>query len=192
MTEKLGKITLRGADNKEPVLVFPLETLVNWYPFDVNYEYRFSNKRNKLYIALVDESVQTPSYGISTNKDRVKSEHASFELPEWYNAVIAEENMKTVELAKKLGIKTPEEDFTKEDVQNGFELLGRSINILTNIVTERFLSCSSEEAIKDYHRAKTEDKSLMSLAFCNDDDDKLFLDLGKVHSMLNIMRKEVA
>lgn len=126
ITKERSKLMVRKGYRDVEEFVFYNSTLKDWYPLNVNYEYKFSMDRKDIYLTLSDTYATYYDYGVET-KNRAKQPGNRFNPTErWYNPLVKQDNLKISSLACELGVVnfyTADKDITWESIERSYETL---------------------------------------------------------------------
>jgi len=168
-TEELLNLEVRTTSQGKKDYTLPIKGIEQWYPFNVNFMYMHSESRNQMYL------VKLPCYkgdnlyntAVLKNSEPLKELNGA---P--FNESVWERNVYIMEKAWTIGVpKTISEEYTMEDIKEGYEVLH---NIHTELQDRLLGRLEEEESIYDV-ATKSE------LNFLEE--------IGEMYAMLNLMRK---
>lgn len=210
--KNIGKLAVVSNSGYLEKLDFPLDTLFDWYPCCPRYDYKHSNKWNKLYIVIEENNKKLPTrYNVSSLKNRVKSKTACFKLGQWYNEEVEKENKKLFEFAESYDIVTPnKKDYSLEDINSSIKHVNDILdalyktqekNVRDNLIRKatelKDIDPDSKEYIEafkeinEYLQLDNESQSAYVLSNLPQHIEELYAKFGEVYTMLNLMKKVV-
>ena len=187
--ENEGELDVFYKDKQNRKLIFPVETLMNWYPLSNAYEYKLSRHQDFLILKRMRSTLPT-SYGLTKNDKKIAGmEGMRCDLKTWINPNVQEENSKIIEKAKSYNLPTIDQKFNLEDVNKGFTDLGVLFNNLKDIVIKRYLKDKTEKQKKVFFTKKEDSQLSEALKHSDSQIDLTYSDLGQIYNMLLIMKK---
>lgn len=187
---KWGIIEVRTSSFDTVEFVFPTHTLVDWYPLDINYEYRYNPENNRMYLIPLEKKEASWEYGITTTKNRVCSEVASFEVETWFNKEVSEKNHRDVAKGKNLGIVGHDEDYDSGDVNENTRILVEEVEkAVINRIEDKMLRETSRGEFDTYRRMEFEQKDKVLYQYAEEEDLELLQFYGRMRIMTNLMRQ---
>lgn len=210
LDDNTGRLLVVTSGGRGVRIDFPLDTIFNWYPLCNRYDYRYRNSTETLYLVLAHQSDYAPNrYGIKKAKGRAMSNVASFKKAKWCNPEVVKDNKAIYAFAKRLGIVTPDTDYTLADVVDGLKKVQDCLDTLLNIEKQR-VEMKYQKAVMRYaetgntgyrpfiakyeeqQKHDREDQTSFILEHCTRKTLDVYLNLGDVYTMLSIMRKVVS
>lgn len=207
--DNTGRLLVITSGGRGVRMDFPLETIFNWYPLCNRYDYRYRKSSDTLYLVLAHQSSAPSRYGVKEAKGRAISKVASFKKDTWCNSEVIKDNKAVYAFAKRLGIATPDTDYTLADVNNGLKKVQDCLDTLLNIEKQR-VEMKYQKAVTRYaetgntgyrsfirkyeeqQKHDREDQTSFILENCTRKTLNVYLNLGDVYTMLSIMRKVVS
>lgn len=188
-----GQLDCQTSTYAKKTVSFPSDTIKDWYPLEVNYEYKFNPISNRLYLAPLEAKQGSWIYGITSTHGRVNSKVASFDMDTWYCKEVAEDNQRVFKTASQIGLKTLEDDYTLKDVKENYKLMKTLIDTyIKPVIIHRMEKEASTEEIIAYRKMKYEDKDEFLYLFSTEYEKEKLALLGKCYIMTNFMRKRVS
>lgn len=156
-----------------------------WYPFNINFTYRYTESKNYLY--LVKEKGYT---GDNLYKADILKRTRPLEKRNgiMFNPHVFSRNMYIMDKARSLGLPTIRESYTISDVQAGFERLGDMMQAVREQIENRFIWEFDEAWYVDNASEEWDEKVY---AQATEEENKILIEFGEIYSMLSIMRKLV-
>jgi hypothetical protein len=156
-----------------------------WYPFNVNFTYRYTESKNFLY--LVKEKGYT---GPNLYKADILKRTRPLEKRNgiMFNPHVFSRNMYIMDKARSLGLPTIRESYTINDVQAGFERLGDCMQAVREQIENRFIWDNDEAWYVDNASEEWDEKVYTQ---ATEEESNALIEFGEMYSMLTIMRKLV-
>ena len=204
-------------DGSKQYVMFPIDTLFDWYPLNSHYTYNYSERQDLYYLRVMTEGLLIPRYNLANNKGAKLQSRSSLKRsmqvgePIWWNPQVAEHNKEVFAFAKSMGMTTPEEAYTKEDVACNKETFQKALDALYKSATERYFMVSGntdsydKEDILYYEGVPyaqytpnststligtDDDKRAENvLAHSTEEEIELYYRLGEVYTMICLMQK---
>lgn len=179
-------------------LTFPTETIYDWYPLNVNHEYRYDEGTGVLFLAPLDYN-QPKRYGI-TKRRRMraqKGEPASVDIKSfnYYMEEVKKENEKIMAEAEKLGINTSRYAFIRREITpeaieaHHLELTHAKENVVKDRITDRAYASMEEKEWERYLKGSEEVKDEILYTFAEEDEIAELYMAGCIRVLLNLLRK---
>lgn len=182
-----GDSDIKGMKEEQQTIELPSRNIHYWYPFLVNYYYRFSEERRYMYIAkdsgcLEDLESDYIPYGLrrATKLKKVDG------VP--YHEEVYSYNKEVINMAKKLGVPTIEEEYTHNDLCNAFLDIGDMMDSVRDRIRDRL----EEKAILESHNdlfSFIDDTSEQIYNSATKEEVLTLRMLGSIYTMLTVMRK---
>lgn len=178
------KLEIPKTDEGWKTIELPKRGIQYWYPFNSNFYYQYSTKKEFMYI-VKDKKFKGENYYKADILKRSKPLKYSGEIP--LNPKVYRRNREIIRNAKKLGIPTIDEMFDEEDVKNGFMLLKDLLDGLKEDIETRLLEESNEldELISDL--GSDREKTIYDNLTEYESEDLVII--GEMYAMMGIMRK---
>lgn len=185
LTVESGKINLavpttdKGVKNYE----LSMENVFYWYPFNVNFYYRYSRSKQFIYLVKEEDYHGENVYNVDILKrsKRLENRNGVMIHPHVYKR-----NMYIMGRAKDLGLPTMREEYTIQDVEGGFSRLDVLIRTVKDSIENRLLDSGEEE--KHLQSGSDEwDKEVYSIA--TEKELQVIQEFGEMYAMLTVMRK---
>lgn len=171
-------------DKEYKVFVFPSKNLHYWYPFNINFTYKYTEAKGFLYL-VKEKSYEGKNYYNVDILKRTKALPKRDGVP--FNEEVYKRNMHIIEKAKKIGLPTIIDDFTEDDVKEGFKLLSDAIEVVRNRIENRYIRKYEEPMYTQSIFSEEWDESIY--AQMTDEEQEALVEFGEMYCMLNIMRK---
>lgn len=185
-----GRIECKTSSFADVEFMFNSETLVDWYPLDINYEYRYSEKADLMYLVPLERSKEEWKYGIGATTGRAKSEVASFKLDTWFNKEVQESNRLDMELGKRFGLITLNDPYTKQSVKDNIKILNEEIELaVLDSIENKMIDKMTRKEYDDYRRMTEENRDGIRLQYASERDLEMLEFFGKMRTMTNLMRQ---
>jgi hypothetical protein len=187
-----GELRLHDIHNTTlTIFDFDFSTINNWYPLNCEYELTYRESNNMLQVVPISrKGVLCPDYCIEGFDSKLE-----YSLNNGLNNIIISkvkhDNDKVCKLATKLSIPTWKQEFTYYDTKLGIVQINKLLNNLTNSITdEYYYSLPLDEKAKFMSCTKSiREKVALNALDYDSVFAKTYICLGKLYSMLNIMRK---
>lgn len=187
-----GVIQCKTSSFEDATFMFDTKTLADWYPLDVNYEYRYNDSKELMYLIPLERSQESWDYGITSLTNRAISEVATFDLHTWYNKEVSEENKALMETAKTLGLWTLSEDYTMKGVNLNMDTLHELIEEpVFKGIEQRMLDKMAREEYDSYRHKNMEQRGAIRIQHASPEDLEILAFTGKMRIMTNLMRQGV-
>ena len=189
ISKEKGEIAVRTSSYKEKSFEFDQKTLKNWYPLNVNYEWRYSEVKDLMYLIMSEPKLDYTDYYIDSNVGRVDSTHGTFNPNSWYCDIVSMDNDKTIQLAKKIGMCAFDTINTTQQLAKNTEILSDyELGYLNPIRRAAVENLSRQDQYK-YYMMEEEDKDSYALARISEDQKTHLREIGKLYVMQGIMLK---
>lgn len=194
MTDELGVLSCQTSSHQTTELIFNADSILDWYPLDINYEYRFNPKLNKLYLVMAEKDLPNPSYGVDTLQGRVTSNIGSFNIDEhWYCPEVREDNMNVMLAGFDLGLVMMDTPFDREDLADNRRVLAELENDLRQTLDDRLRAkMVTTEQRKAYVQMDWETKDIALFKMATKEELDNYLLYGKLHVLCELMRRVLA
>lgn len=189
-----GYLTCKDSKGQNDVITIPfeLDTLLDWYPLSVNYEYRYDQATGEFFLAPSEYS-HPNKYGITKRRRNSSVGGASFK-PDWmFVPEVYEENMKVVLQGNDRDFPIfGDEDTTLTDVEDLHSKLTEDVDapIKEAIIQRAFENMAEDEWIK-YYRVDEEVQDTILYKYATDEEVEKLYESGSLRVYLNLMRKMV-
>lgn len=181
--------TLEGGDTTT-IPVSTKENLKNWYPFNINYQYVYSESQGRAYLKELgkseNNSIARPLITPLGSSNLKFMEFRNKNKP--YNSLVSKRNKYIISRAKSLlKIKTIEDVYVMKDLDVAFERIGKAIDSIKNGVEERLVK--SEEIPMHHFYSEEGFSDTFIMKNMTKDEQELLWELGEMYSMLVLMKK---
>lgn len=150
---------------------FEPESIKDWYPFNNAYGYYYNAKLDEIFLS--SNSTQTRN-----NFNPIKPTYLNILV--WYNDGVRNDNMRVAGVANHYGIKSIFDNYTMDDVKEGFAKIS---NVLDSFTKSMILKHDTRNITGDMNR------DTKCLVKCSPEENKTYAEIGDVYSMLGVMRK---
>jgi hypothetical protein len=162
----------------------PKHDLHYWYPFNINFFYKYTNSKDYLYL-VKEKGFEGPNYyGVDILK---RTKPLGEKNGVMFNPEVYKRNKKIMKLAQSLKIPTIDSSYTMEDVQAGFRQLDDCMHLLKLQAEERYKAASGEfiyvQSVMDEDRDQEVFEHMLPI------EQEMLIELGEIYVMLNLMRK---
>lgn len=194
ISKDTGVLTYKTSTYEEQTIEFPADSIQDWYPFDLNYTYRYSVPHKRFFLVLLELEAETKRYNVHSNRDRSISNTAVFRPTDWYCPEVKIENAKVIQYAKDLGLKTIEDDLTYSQVCATIRILGdKEQELFRNLEDDVFDRLKSEPSydklLSTFLKMGNEDRYSFILNKISQEDKEKLKAFGQMYCMYGIMRK---
>lgn len=179
-------VTLKVVSTKGELkgVALPTEGIYKWYPFDVNFFYKFAETGQYLYLVPVKDFQGKNHYEVYSLE---KSPPLKQINGEYVHTRVYERNKYIMHKASQLGIKTLRDTFTKKDVQDGFDKVREAIEDIKSTLENRYLQDGTDAWLPFEQPSEEWDSKVYRMA--TEDEHDLLDELGEMYTMLTVMRK---
>ncbi len=183
---KNGNILIDVPTTEEGVrkkYTFNASTAYKWYPFNINYSYKYSNAKGIIYLIKETSYKKEDVYKVSkpSNKMALKIDGESAFLLKVYKR-----NLYIMNTAYSLGLPIIRKKYTLKDVERGFIKLGDLVDTLRETLGDR-LENDHEVYINQNSFLENTDKQIYDVL--NQEERKKLQEYGEMYTMLGLMRK---
>jgi hypothetical protein len=169
-------------DKEVKEFYFPKHHIHYWYPFNLNFMYKYSNSKEFLYL-VKEKNYDGPNY---YNVDILKRTKRLVEKSGvMFNPEVYKRNFHIIEIASRLGIPTIDGSYTFDDVLDGFEILADCIEAVKKQAQQR-LSKDGDDFIQFL---PTEDFDEEVYSKMTEEESEALIEMGEIYVMLTVMRK---
>ncbi len=187
-TVDFGIAVLHNPNCDESTFSFPIDSLLEWYPLDSRYTIGYAQKRNHIYVTPTRNIKDTfYSYGIRHKVGRAQSKKVSCTTYLLYIDEVYQDNKKVIDFCKKNSIITLGTICNREELNESFSRVMLLLDSRTTTIVLRYLADNPEVELKASTADKVEEQAL--LLYSTEEDNKYFNMLGKVLTMLHLVRK---
>lgn len=180
-------LIVETTEKEELTTEMPMEKIHYWYPFNINFYYKYSEAEEYLYL------VKDPVYdGVNHYKADVLKRTNKLNKRDgvMFHPHVYRRNRYIINRAKQLGITTIDGTYTSKDIQQGYnKLRDLTSTLVEDRIEKRVLDGINieEDAIGDTE----EDWTSLVYSSMTPEEEELFLEVGEIYSMLSVMRKIV-
>ncbi|MCB5366921.1 hypothetical protein LIP24_09755 [Collinsella aerofaciens] len=164
--------------------VLPAKNIHYWYPFNINFSYRYTEAKGFLYL-VKEKSYEGKNYYNVDILKRTKALSKRDGVP--FNPDVFKRNMYIIEKAKNIGLPTIIDDFTMEDVKEGFKTLSDTIVAVRDRIESRYIEKNGEPMYTQSIFSEEWDELVYSQM--TEEEEEALIELGEMYCMLTVMRK---
>lgn len=157
-----------------------------WYPFNINFTYRYTEAKNYLYLVKEKGYTGENIYKADILKRTRPLENRNGVM---FHPQVFQRNMYIMDKAKNLGLPTIRTSYTMKDVQAGFERLDTMIQAVRDQIENRFIWTNEEAWYVSDTNSEEWDKLVYKQA--KPEETAVLQEFGEMYTMLFIMRKLV-
>jgi hypothetical protein len=184
--EHEDKITLQiqttGDEVKEFLL--PIMNVHYWYPFNINFTYRYTNSKGYLYLVKERDYTGENLYKVDILK---RTKPLGDRNGVMFHPNVYQRNKYIIEKAKSFGIPVITEPFKIEDVELGFNQISTMIKVIKGRVEDRFFDNNEDAWYSPEIPTDEWDRAVYEHA--KEDELTYLQELGEMYTMLSLMRK---
>lgn len=169
---------------------FDYLTLNNWYPLNNEYELVYNIEQDNIQLVSVSRTtIMNNSYGLSDSKQSldcsIPKNNFDLVIPS-----VRADNTQTCKLAKDFGMPCWLDDsYTLLDVQISLRQLHKKLDELTSYLVELYYFDLPQDKQVNFLAQTKDNKERLALKDISDSDQQQYTDLGKLYTMLSVMRK---
>lgn len=154
-----------------------------WYPFNVNFFYKYSNSKRFLYLVKEKDYTGENIYNVDILK---RSKPLGQRKGVMFHPYVYKRNRYIIDKARDLGIPTLKDNYDLRDVQKGFEDLDLVTQTVKGRVEDRYIAYGGTlEAPK----VPNDDWDEAVYNVMTTEEQEIFHELGEMYAMLTVMRK---
>lgn len=177
------KVQNTDTEQEDMVLFFPTNRVWYWYPFNINYYYKFSNAKEYLYLVKEKGYEGDNPYNVGLLKHTKELSERNGVM---FHPLVYKRNRYIIDRARQLGLPTIKDIFTLSTVETGFSELGLLIHTVKNRIEDRLLDSKDEIIIPEMY-SDNWDKQVY--AFMTEEERRVLTEFGEMYAMLTVMRK---
>lgn len=178
------RLLVRTTEDEIKEFELPVENIHYWYPFNTNYEYRFSSSKEYLYLVRNKHYNGSEVYTVNILKHSKPLERKDGTL---FNPSVYGRNMQLIRKATMLGIPTITEQYSMEEITEGFNKVGQLINIVKTVVQQRYIEDNEDVWFAPEIPSLEWDTAVYAQA--TPEEVQALEDFGEILTMLQLMRK---
>jgi hypothetical protein len=178
------KLEVLTTNKKVKTMYLPKMNIHFWYPFNVNFYYKFTDSKNFLYLVKEKGYEGNNYYNIDILK---RTKQLAQRNGVMFHPGVYKRNKYIIEKARAIGIPTIQDIYTAEDIEVGFNVLSDCMAALKDRVEERFMSDVGEGMFVQFLPSEEWDAEVYS--HMTEEEQEALIELGEMYSMLNVMRK---
>ena len=186
VVEQPGTLTLKVQTTGDTVkgIDFPFHNVHYWYPFNINFTYRYTNSKNFLYLVKERDYEGPNLYNVDILK---RTKAMGTKDGAMYNPSVHERNQYIINKAKSLGIPVITDDYTYQDVNKGFKRVSGLIRVVKDQIEARYLLNEDEIIVSPEIASDSWDTEVYACATAA--EKEVLQEFGEMYAMLNLMRK---
>lgn len=178
---ELSVFTTNGDELKS--FHFPKNHIYFWYPFNINFFYKYSNSREFMYLVKEKGYEGENVYNIDILK-RTKPMPTRNDVP--FHKGVYQRNMYIMSKAKEVGLVTIKDVYSISDVKENYIKLKNILTIIKNEMQDRYLDKYPED-VENIGEDEEWIKKIYSEM--TPEEHKHFIEIGEMYVMVNLMRK---
>lgn len=163
---------------------FPTANVHYWYPFNLNFSYRYSDSKKILYLVEEKGYAGENIYNAETLK-------RSKRLPErsgvMFHAGVYHRNMYIMVKAAQLGLPSMDEHYDSADIQRGFDIVAEAVADIKLEIEDRYMEKCDEAMLFQYIPNEDWDQAIYE--YIAPEERKELTELGEMYNMLVLMKK---
>lgn len=172
-------------DKGEHVQEFPTYNVHRWYPFNINFHYKYSNAKKHLY--LVKDSGYDGENLYNVDILKKTKPPVIMEDGVMFHPYVYKRNRYIINKARQIGIPTIRDNYTLSDVEQGFDNLRDALHVFKSSIETRVLNNNYKDTYVKETWSEDWDKFIYS--HMTEKEEKVLIELGEMYSMLTVMRK---
>lgn len=168
--------------------IFKPELMYMWYPLDMNYNVTYRVGTGELGLSQVIRNVPYKDYGLTKYGDTYYTKIKDV----WEFAEVRKSNEQIAQLMKDSLLPTwTDPTYNYDNVTRALRSVGDSIFLLTKERQEEYMSNLSATELYKYYTYSEEEKERLAYTMLTEEEKRRYITLGKILTMLNIMKKVV-
>jgi hypothetical protein len=186
IVEHVDKITLQVQTTGDEVAEFllPVMNVHYWYPFNINFTYRYTNSKGYLYLVKERDYTGENLYKVDILKRTKPLEDRNGIM---FHPSVYQRNKFIIEKAKSLGLPVITGVYDMPTVDKGFKQLDQLIKLVKSRIEERFLESDDEAWYAP--EIPTEDWDQAVYEHAKEEELTYLQEFGEMYTMLSLMRK---
>lgn len=163
---------------------FPNRDLHYWYPFNINFFYKYTNSKDYLYL-VKEKGYEGPNhYGVDILK---RTKPLGEKNGVMFNPAVYKRNKHIMKTAHSIGVPTIDSSYTMEEVQAGFMKLSDIMEFVKLQAEKRYMAENGE--ILYSQSVMDEDRDEEIFEYMLPIEREMLIEFGEIYVMLNLMRK---
>lgn len=164
----------------------PLQHLHYWYPFNINFTYRYSNSKRFMYLVKERDYTGENLYHVDILKKTKPLGHRDGIM---FHPYVYKRNRYIIDKAHSLGLPVINRVFTKDIVDQGFMKLRELISVIKEPIIDRFMEnddnawYTPDSPTDEWDAAVYEHATAAEL--------EVLQEFGEMYTMLTLMRKVI-
>lgn len=168
--------------------VFKPELMYMWYPLDMNYNVTYRVGTGELGLSQAIRNVPYKGYGLTKYGDTYYTKVKDV----WEFAEVRKDNEKIAQVMKDSLLPTwMDPNYNYGNVTRALRSVGDSISLLTKERQAEYMSNLSATELYKYYTYSEEKKECLAYTMLTKEEKRRYITLGKILTMLNIMKKVI-
>jgi hypothetical protein len=180
------ELKIPTTDKGDTVYYLPTKNVYYWYPFNINFYYKYSNSKDFLYLVKEKNYEGENYYNVDILKRTKPLNEREGVI---FHPTVYKRNRYIMDKATTLGLPTVKGSYTPEDVEIGFSELGVMIHTVKNQIEDRLLEQNGSSIIVPEMFSEEWDKSVYEIM--TETEREILIEFGEMYAMLTLMRKLV-
>lgn len=180
----LVKLVVPTTGNEIKEFKLPSRNAWYWYPFNVNFTYKYSEAKGYMYL-VKDRDFEGPNlYKVDILKKTKPLEDRSGVM---FHPQVYMRNRYIMDKARSLGVPTINEQYTLEDVERGFKVVRALMEVVKKRIEDRYFE--KDEDAWYAPDTPTEEYDAAVYSHAKKDEKEYLQEFGEMYTMLCLMRK---
>jgi len=184
LDKDLFKLTILTTGKEKKDFYFPKIRVYNWYPFNINFYYKYSDSKEFMYLVKEKGYEGENYYGVDILK-RTKPLATMNGVP--FHPGVYKRNKYIMEKARALGIPTLLDQYNLDDVEIGFNEIDHCMIAIREMAEDRYTNDVEDDFFRQF--SPTEEYDELIYSYLTDEEQEAFTELGEMYSMLTVMIK---
>lgn len=183
-SDNLLSIEVDTTREGKKTLFLPVQDIHYWYPFNINFYYKYSSAKEHLYLVQDKEYKGENIYSVRSLK-LAKPLQDKGGTP--FNPEVYKRNLLIMSKAQSLGLPIITDEYTLEKVQRGFKTFDKLLGLVRAAIQQRYLRENEEAWFVPEVPTNSWDIELYGQA--TPQELAVLEEFGEMYSMLTLMRK---
>lgn len=188
--EDTGTLRVRVGNVKEykEFSGLDLDKVHQWYPMNISYVYRFQEPRDRLYLYPVKNPPLITDYDYEYRTRRKPKDTVIEDVnPDMACMSVMKDNMELITQADALGLPhLLKADYTEEESKQGVKEVLKMQDTVREALENRL---AKDKDLSEYRKMSLQDQDSMVYSYATDEEQSQMKQVGKLYTMLNLMRK---
>jgi len=184
------ELKVQATDMTEKVVYLPTDKVYYWYPFNINFYYKYSQSEQRLYLVKGRGYTGKNYYKVNGIK---RTKPLSERNGIVFNPNVYMRNKYIMDKAKSLGLPTIKKLYTLKEIEKGFADLDVLIQTLRHRLEDRVLESESEleleQATLHDQELDNEEWDEQVYSVMTEEEKEELEEYGEMYAMLNLMKK---